>query len=42
MPLAPVVYNIASDYQAAGTRYTLKVLSNHNTQITEVKVYKAQ
>ena len=36
------VYNIASDYQAAGTRYTLKVLSNHNTQITEVKVYKAQ
>ena len=36
------VYNIASDYQAAGTHYTLKVLSNHNTQITEVKVYKAQ
>lgn len=36
------VYNIASDYQAAGTHYTLKVTSNHNTQITEVKVYKAQ
>ena len=36
------VYNIPSDYQAAGTHYTLKVLSNHNTQITEVKVYKAQ
>ena len=36
------VYNIASDYQTAGTHYTLKVLSNHNTQITEVKVYKAQ
>ncbi|MBR5715765.1 MAG: choice-of-anchor J domain-containing protein [Bacteroidales bacterium] len=36
------VYNIASDYRAAGTHYTLKVLSNHNTQITEVKVYKAQ
>ena len=36
------VYNIASDFQAAGTHYTLKVLSNHNTQITEVKVYKAQ
>ena len=36
------VYNIASDYQAAGTHYTLKILSNHNTQITEVKVYKAQ
>ena len=36
------VYNIASNYQAAGTHYTLKVLSNHNTQITEVKVYKAQ
>ena len=36
------VYNIATDYRAAGTHYTLKVLSNHNTQITEVKVYKAQ
>ncbi len=36
------VYNIASDYQAAGTHYTLKIISNHNTQITEVKVYKAQ
>ncbi len=36
------VYQIAADYQTAGTRYTLKVLSNHNTQITEVKVYKAQ
>ena len=36
------VYNIASGYQAAGTHYTLKVLSNHNTQITEVKIYKAQ
>jgi len=36
------VYPIAADYQTAGIRYTLKVLSNHNTQITEVKVYKAQ
>ena len=32
-------YEIASDYQAAGTQYTLKVTSNHNTQITKIEVY---
>ena len=32
-------YNIASDYQAAGTTYTLKVTSNHNTQITKIEVF---
>ncbi len=35
-------YKIASDYQAAGNHYTLKVLSAHNTQITEIRIYKAQ
>lgn len=33
-------YVIAADYQAAGNVYTLKVTSDHNTQITEIKVYK--
>ena len=32
-------YEIASDYQAIGTIYTLKVTSNHNTQITKIEVY---
>ena len=32
-------YNIASGYQAAGTVYTLKVTSNHNTQITQIEVF---
>ena len=36
------LYRIDADHQAAGTRYTLKVLSAHNTQITEIKLYKAQ
>ncbi len=35
------VYEIASAYQAAGTVYVLKVTSNHNTQITKIKVYEA-
>ena len=36
-------YNIASGYQAAGTVYTLKVTSNHNTQITKIEIfYKAE
>ena len=34
-------YVIASDYQAAGTQYTLKVTSGHNAQITAIKIYKA-
>ena len=34
-------YIIAPNYQAAGNVYSLKVLSNHNTQITKVIVYKA-
>lgn len=32
-------YIIASDYQEAGTIYTLKVTSNHNTQITKIEVF---
>lgn len=32
-------YEIASGQQAAGTQYTLKVTSNHNTQITKIEVY---
>ena len=35
-------YVIADDYQAAGTAYTLKVTSNHNTQITEIRIYKVE
>ncbi len=34
-------YVIAPNYQAAGNVYTLKVLSDHNTQITKIIVYKA-
>ncbi len=34
-------YEIASDYQAAGTQYTIKVTSAHNSQITAIKIYKA-
>ena len=33
------VYDINPAFQAAGTVYTLKVNSNHNTQITAIKVY---
>ena len=33
-------YVIAEGKQAAGTIYTLKVSSNHNTQITKVLIYK--
>ena len=32
-------YNIGTDYQATGTIYTLKVTSNHNTQITKIEVF---
>jgi len=32
-------YAIAEGYQDAGTIYTLKVTSKHNTQITAIKVY---
>ena len=35
------VYQIADAYQAAGNVYTIKVTSNHNTQISTVKVYEA-
>ena len=34
-------YNIASDYQAAGTVYTLKVTSSHNAQVTKIEVFFA-
>ena len=34
-------YEISSDYQAAGTQYTLKVTSSHNTQITKIEIYYA-
>ena len=33
-------YNIATGYQTARTQYTLKVTSNHNTQISFIKIYK--
>lgn len=33
-------YEIDPSYQAAGTQYVLKVLSNHNTQITKILIYK--
>lgn len=33
-------YKIAAGSQTAGTIYTLKVLSNHNTQITKINIYK--
>ena len=33
-------YTINEAYRAAGTIYTLKVLSKHNTQITKILVYK--
>ncbi len=35
------VYEIDPAYQAAGNQYVLKVTSNHNTQITYIKVYEA-
>ena len=35
-------YEIAKDYQTAGTIYTIKVCSAHNDQITSIKVYKKQ
>lgn len=35
-------YVIKEGFRAAGTHYVLKVTSNHNTQFTEIKVYKAQ
>lgn len=34
-------YDIDANYQAAGTRYTIKVTSKHNSQITAIKIYKA-
>ena len=34
-------YEIAEASQAAGTQYTLKVSSKHNTQITKIEVYFA-
>lgn len=33
-------YEIDPSYQAAGTQYVLKVLSNHNTQISKIFIYK--
>lgn len=35
-------YVIKEGYRTAGTHYVLRVTSNHNTQFTEIKVYKAQ
>lgn len=34
-------YEIASNYQAAGTQYTLKVTSAYNAQITKIEVFYA-
>ena len=34
------MYLINDAYQTAGTVYTLKVTSNHNTQITKILIYK--
>ena len=34
------IYFIDKEHQAAGTVYTLTISSSHNTQITEIKVYK--
>ena len=34
------IYEIAEGKQAAGTIYTLKVTSAHNTQITKIMIYK--
>ena len=34
------IYNISSGYQSAGNIYVLKVTSNHNTQVTSIKVYE--
>ncbi|MBR4368118.1 MAG: chitobiase/beta-hexosaminidase C-terminal domain-containing protein [Prevotella sp.] len=34
-------YLIKKEYQAAGNVYVLKVTSKHNTQITQIKIYKA-
>ena len=34
------VYLISEYYQRAGNNYTLKVTSNHNTQITKIAIYK--
>lgn len=34
-------YVIPEDNQAAGTQYTIKVISAHNAQITAIKIYKA-
>lgn len=33
-------YEIASDYQAAGNVYVLKVTNKYNTQVTKIEVYK--
>lgn len=33
-------YEIDPSYQKAGTQYVLKVLSNHNTQISKILIYK--
>ncbi|MCQ2196734.1 MAG: hypothetical protein MJZ60_04335 [Bacteroidaceae bacterium] len=35
-------YVIAADKQAAGTIYTFKVISSHNTQISKIEVYAAE
>lgn len=35
-------YEIKEGYRAAGTHYVLKVESNHNTQFTGIKIYKAK
>ena len=32
-------YVINKDYRTVGTQYTLKVLSNHNAQITKIEIY---
>ncbi len=34
-------YDIPTEYQAAGTIYTLKILNNYNSQIRQINIYKA-
>jgi len=35
------IYLIDEEYREAGTQYTLKVTSNHNTQITKIEIFYA-
>ena len=35
-------YDIAENYQSAGTRYVYKISSAHNAQITKIEIYKKE